>query len=89
MSVYSYSTFVLVQVIVLMMLDFVCVLRRCRLPPIVKEAPNTPEQAPTPPPLPQKDTRYVPYSDEPPPSPDRDVAPTEVLEQQRLLMEGA
>ncbi|KAL5521073.1 hypothetical protein ACEPAG_8995 [Sanghuangporus baumii] len=67
------------------------------LPPVVRESPNlprTPDPAsssasstPTPPPLPQKDQRYVPYSDEPPPSPDRDVAPAEVLEQQRLLME--
>ncbi|KAL5504988.1 hypothetical protein ACEPAH_7651 [Sanghuangporus vaninii] len=68
------------------------------LPPVVRESPKlprTPDPAsssassstPTPPPLPQKDQRYVPYSDEPPPSPDRDVAPAEVLEQQRLLME--
>ncbi|KAL5532345.1 hypothetical protein ACEPAF_5915 [Sanghuangporus sanghuang] len=69
------------------------------LPPVVRESPKlprTPDPAsssaslsstPTPPPLPRKDQRYVPYSDEPPPSPDRDVAPAEVLEQQRLLME--
>ncbi|KAL5483531.1 hypothetical protein ACEPAI_8763 [Sanghuangporus weigelae] len=68
------------------------------LPPVVRESPNLPRipdpvssftssSTPTPPPLPQKDQRYVPYSDEPPPSPDRDVAPAEVLEQQRLLME--
>ena len=37
----------------------------------------------------QKDNRptaFIPYSDEPPPSPD--IEPSAVLEQQRLLMEG-
>lgn len=46
--------------------------------------------AESPPPVtPQKDNRptaFIPYSDEPPPSPD--IEPSAVLEQQRLLMEG-
>ncbi|THH07009.1 hypothetical protein EW145_g3684 [Phellinidium pouzarii] len=35
----------------------------------------------------QKHLPYVPYSDEPPPSPDKDFEPSEVLQQQRLLMD--
>lgn len=31
---------------------------------------------------------FVPYSDEPPPSPENDVEPSQMIEQQRLIMEG-
>lgn len=32
--------------------------------------------------------QYVPYSDEPPPSPENEAEPSEILEQQRLIMHG-
>ncbi|KAI5117614.1 hypothetical protein M0805_001214 [Coniferiporia weirii] len=61
------------------------------LPPLVEEtqeAAGSSSSSPTPPPQPpRKDSPYIPYSDEPLPSPDVGPDPSEMLQQQRLLMD--
>lgn len=64
-----------------------------RLPPPANPSPTS-SPAPVPEiaaPTPIKNQPFVPYSDDPPSSPDQDDEPDAhgMLEQQRLLMEGA
>ena len=58
-----------------------------RVPPRIEEPLEQPEFSTStpPPPPPSKDPKYVPYSDD---VPEPEVGPGEMLEQQRLIMQG-